>query len=85
MKQIKGVTHLIQMTAQLEIEAYSIAFNVERTKYILLDKLETQHCSNPWLKFFQIQSPIYPVGLTRLCVVALFFKQDTYIKQYCKT
>ena len=73
------------MTAQLEIEAYSIAFNVERKKYNLLNKLETQHCSNPWLKFCQIQSPINPVSLKRLCLVALFLKQDAYIKQYCKT
>ena len=78
MNQTKGITPSIQMTAQLEIEADSIAF-VERTKYILLDKLETQHCSNPWLKFCQIQSPIYPVSLNKLCVVALFLKQDTYI------
>ena len=85
MNQTKGIKPSIQMTAQLEIETYSIAFNVERTKYILLDKLETQHCSNPWLKFCQIQSPIYPVSLNKLCVVALFLKQDAYINQYCKT
>lgn len=85
MNRTKGVIQSTEMTAQLEIEANSIAFNVERTKYILLDKFETHHCSNPWLNYCQIQSPIYPVSLNRICVVSLFLKHDTNIKQYCRT
>ena len=73
------------MTAQIDSDISIIAFNKERTKYILLNHIEAQDCSSPWQRFCEFQSPVYSVGQGRRCIVHMFLNQKENIKTYCKT
>ncbi|CAC5408220.1 unnamed protein product [Mytilus coruscus] len=70
------------MVAQYELEAAVIAANQEKTKYMLLSNQEIDKCSNPLVNFCEIKSPVYPVNLSKLCVIALFANKE-YWKAKC--
>lgn len=73
------------LSAKYEIETNKIAFNPERTKYILLNEKDVKQCSTLWLHYCRIQNPIYSISLSKHCLVALFLKHNTNINSYCKT
>lgn len=73
------------MTAQIDLDSYILALNNERTKYIILNQMEAQKCSNPWQSFCEFQSPVYSVSLHESCVISLFLNQTKNINKYCKT
>ncbi|CAC5422638.1 unnamed protein product [Mytilus coruscus] len=66
------------MVAQYELEAVVIAANQEKTKYMLLSNQEIDKCSNPLVNFCEIKSPVYPVNLSKLCVIALFANKENW-------
>ncbi|CAC5398430.1 unnamed protein product [Mytilus coruscus] len=66
------------MVAQYELEAVVIAANQEKTKYMLLSNQEIDRCSNPLVNFCEIKSPVYPVNLSKLCVIALFANKENW-------
>ncbi|ESP03279.1 hypothetical protein LOTGIDRAFT_171626 [Lottia gigantea] len=73
-----------KMVASYRLEAEVIAINNDRTKYAILDRDETKRCSDPLIGFCQIRSPIYPINLSQLCIVALFTNNKEKISQLCK-
>ncbi|XP_052082136.1 uncharacterized protein LOC127719850 isoform X1 [Mytilus californianus] len=66
------------MVAQYELEAEVIAANQEKTKYMLLNTNEIDKCSNPLVNFCEIKSPVYPVNLSKLCIIALFANKENW-------
>ncbi|CAC5360921.1 unnamed protein product [Mytilus coruscus] len=66
------------MVAQYELEAAVIAANQEKTKYMLLSTQEIDKCSNPLVNYCEIKSPVYPVNLSKLCIIALFAKKENW-------
>ncbi|ESO96062.1 hypothetical protein LOTGIDRAFT_160045 [Lottia gigantea] len=73
-----------KMVASYRLEAEVIAVNTDRTKYAILDSDEFTKCSDPLAGFCQITSPIYPINLSQLCIVALFTENREKIRQLCK-
>ena len=73
-------TSQTQMIAQVDSVTSIIAFNNERTKYILLNHIEAQECSSPWHPFCAFQSPVYSVARTERCIVFTFLNQKENIR-----
>ena len=78
-------TSQTQMIAQVDSDTSIIAFNNERTKYILLNHIEAQECSSPWRPFCEFQSPVYSVARTERCIIFTFLNQKENINNHCKT
>ena len=70
--------------ARYKLETYLLAINAEKTKYMILDTDELAHCSTPLLGYCSMCSSVFPVNLSRLCVIALFMKNKENVKIYCK-
>ena len=62
------------MVAWYRLEASSIAINTAEMKYVLLTDREQEHCASPLRHYCNIRSPVYPMALSKLCVIALFMK-----------
>ena len=75
----------LSMMAKYSLESSAIAINGDKSKYVLLNDYELQHCANPLQKFCKIESPIYPINLSELCVVALYLDNEDSINNFCKT
>ncbi|XP_071084800.1 uncharacterized protein [Haliotis cracherodii] len=73
------------MVAEYRLETEVIAVNAQRTKYALLKPSEVQTCTKPLTGYCHIQSPIYPINLSHLCVISLFMKDETKVRQTCHT
>ena len=71
------------MIATYEIEYPGILLNKDRSKYALLSENEIQKCSSKALKYCSPQNAILPVNLNRLCMLALFFKDNVKVTKYC--
>ena len=56
-----------------------------KTRYALLTRAETEICCDSSVKYCNVQSPIYPVNLARLCVVNLFLQKSEAVKKYCES
>ena len=72
------------MIAKYQVETDMIAVNAERTKYMILNSGEMEHCSSPLVKFCDTKSPTFPINLSTLCVIALFMSDHTKIESYCQ-
>ena len=59
------------LSAKYDLETSLIAFNPERTKYILLNEKHVGQCSSPCIHHCSLQNPIYTVSLIKHCLVAL--------------
>ena len=73
------------MVATYELQATALAVNRRRTKYVLLSEDEARGCSKPLIPFCSIRSPIFPINLSKLCLIALFTKNSAKIKTNCQT
>ena len=73
------------MIAKYSLESNSFAVNGDNSKFILLTKSELPHCANPFQKSCKIESPIYPINLSKLCIVALFLDHEYKINKFCQT
>ena len=52
---------------------------------MILEADELVHCSTPLLEYCNVNSSVFPVNLSKLCVVALFMKNKGNVKAYCQT
>ena len=43
------------------------------------------HCSAPLLEYCNVKSSVFPINLSKLCVVTLFMKNKDNVKAYCQT
>ncbi|MCG8094216.1 MAG: envelope fusion protein [Candidatus Thiodiazotropha endolucinida] len=73
------------MTAMYRLESDGFLINKARTKYALLTNTEAGICSNPAIKYCNVQSPIYPVNLARLCVINLLLQKQDAVKRNCES
>ena len=71
--------------AKYKLEASALAINPERTKHMILEADELVHCSTPLLEYCNAKSSIFSLNLSKLCVVAIFMKNEENVKAYCKT
>ena len=78
------VTLSTDMTAEYQLEADAIALNPERSKFILLTSQELQRCSIPSVEFCTIQSPVFPVNLSKMCITSLFLQEKNEISKNCQ-
>ena len=76
---------LPSMVARYHLEADSIAINLEEMKYALLSKVEKEHCSSPLHHYCDIKSPIYSIVASKLCIIAIFMKDEEKIRESCHT
>ena len=72
------------LVAQYSLETSMIAVDKRRTKIVLLDKTEHETCTKELIGFCAIKSPIYSIGQSKLCVVALFTKNQDRINKFCQ-
>lgn len=61
-----------------------LAINSNRTQYVLLTPHELDKCTNIVKDFCTIKSPLYPVHLSKGCIVAFFTEKEHAIKLYCE-
>lgn len=72
------------MVARYTLENEMLAINADRTHYVLLTPHELDKCTNVVKDFCTIKSPLYPVHLSKACIVALFMKKENAIKLFCE-
>lgn len=82
-----GITDkdISNMVVKYKLETEVLALNAQRTKYALLQPSELPACTNMVTGYCHIQSPVYPINLSQLCIVALFMQNKAKIKQVCRT
>ena len=49
------------IVAQYRLETSALAINAEKTKYMLLNSDELNHCSTPLLSYCSVRSSVFPV------------------------
>ena len=81
---VSGGYNSTDLTAQYSLEAQGIMVDNKRTKYALLSSEELAVCGNPMQNYCTQRSPIFPINLSKLCVVNLFLGNERKIKRYCK-
>ncbi|CAC5398014.1 unnamed protein product [Mytilus coruscus] len=77
-------TKLLTMVAKFDINVEYFAVNAERSKYVLLKNDEINKCTDRFTKFCKIVSPVYPINLSKNCVISLFMKKEIDIDKFCK-
>lgn len=74
----------VNMFAQYQLETHSLAVNRKRTQYVILSPQETTLCSDITKMYCKIQSPVYSMTSSKLCVIKVFLNLSVDIKTYCK-
>ena len=72
------------IVAQYKIETFALAINAEKTKYMLLNSDELNHCSTSLLSYCSIHSSVFPVTLSERCIVNLFMNNLEVIETVCQ-
>lgn len=80
----KNRTKLLSMVAKYDLDVEYFAVNAERSKYVLFREEEIHKCVNPFTKFCKIISPVYPINLSKSCIISLFMKRPEDIDRYCR-
>ena len=52
---------------------------------MILEADELVDCSTPIIEYFNVKHSIFPVNLSKLCVIALFMKNKDNVKAQCQT
>ena len=81
---IQGSYNSTDLTAQYSLEAQGLMIDKKRTNYALLSSEELAVCGNPMQNYCTQRSPIFPVNLSKLCVVNLFLGNERKIKKILK-
>ena len=71
--------------AEYKLEAKAIAVNKERTKYVLLEENEVRQCTGSLAGHCAFHSPVYPVNLSKFCIMSLFMRNKEARHKNCKT
>ena len=78
-------TNTTDTVAKYQLETEAIAVNNERTNVALLTRKEHEGCSKPIVGFCAIRSPIFPISLSKFCVVSLFMWNNFKLQKSCRT
>ena len=73
------------MIATYRLESQGFIINKAKTRYSLLTQGELDLCSEPVINYCNIQNPIYPVNLAKLCIINLFLQKSELVKLYCES
>ena len=76
---------MANMVAEFKLESKLLSINLEQMKCILFTSAELESCTSPLHHYCDIRSPVYPINLSKLCIVALFLKNKDNVKAYCQT
>lgn len=74
----------INMVASHPIESRVLAIDKRRSRYLLLQESEITDCLSPHFDYCSVKSPVYPVNLSKYCIIALFLNNTVNIRNYCK-
>lgn len=74
---------LPDMVAKYSVEYSGLLMNKDRSQYAPLTEHELQTCGSAVVKYCSPQNAVLPVNLHRLCILALFFKDDKKIDENC--
>ena len=69
--------------ASYRLKSVSIAANPAEMKYVLLNDREQEHCVSPLRHYCDIRSPIYSIAPRKLCIIALFLKDNERMMKNC--
>ena len=72
------------MVATYDLETPNFMINMQRTSYALLSPEETQRCNDHLVNFCALETAIFPINLSKLCVIALFTQNKENIGQFCR-
>ena len=72
------------MVAKYDIEYPGLLINKDGNWYTLLSENEIVACSSPTTKYCSPQNAILPVNLNKLCVLALYFRKEDQVNDYCQ-
>lgn len=73
------------LLATYSLESRGFLIDKGRTKYKLLTDEETRQCSNPNTKWCHAKGAVFPVNLSKLCLINLFLGTKTAVQKYCQT
>ena len=73
------------MTASFKLEARGLMKDKGRTRYALLTEAEIDKCSDLSVKCCNVESPLFPVNLAKICIVNLFLKNQEASQKYCQS
>ena len=73
------------LTAKYDLSVEALMINKEWTKYALLSSNDFDACNNRYILFCNPKSPIYPINLSKSCIIALFLKNGENVRKYCKS
>ena len=73
------------MTASFKLEARGLMIDKGRTKYALLTEAENDKCSDLSVKWWYVESPLFPVNLAKICIVNFFLRNQEASKKYCRS
>ena len=79
-----GNSELSNMVATYDLETPNFMINMQRTSYALLSPEETQRCNDHLVNFCALETTIFPINLSKLCVIALFTQNKENIGQFCR-
>ena len=75
----------LSLLAKYKLEANGFLVDKARKNYLLLTYNQIETCSQVNFQFCNVQSAIYPVGLSQLCIINLFMNIDNDISSFCTT
>lgn len=83
-KYLRKSSGLPDMIARYDIESQGMLINKDRNQYALLSADELQMCGNEGIKYCSPRNAVLPVNQHKLCMLALFFKDDKKVDKYCR-
>ena len=72
------------IVVQYRLETSALAINAEKTKYMLLNSDELNHCSTPLLSYCSVRSLVFPVNPSQRWIVSLFLNNVEIIETVCQ-
>ena len=79
---VKRSTHMV---AQYELETNVFAIDKARSRYIMLNEEEAKSCLSAKQGLCDFSSPIFPINVSKFCLIALFTQNKVKAKELCKT
>ena len=55
--------------------------NLDQINYVLLSKKEEDYCCSPLHQYYDVQSPVYSITSSKLCIAVLFLKDEEINKK----
>ena len=83
MKNEEKVTH--DILSEYELETKAITVSKERSKYVLLKDEEVKQCTGSLTSHCVLRSPVYPVNLSKFCIISLFMRNKEKRHETCRT